>query len=234
MSGIGILNAFGDTGLLLSLAAALLAWLFSTRPHAALWLGVAVVMCGGATAISKIYLHACPITPVLRGPSGHVSFATLIYGALVAVIAPRAPAWARWPLAVAGGTLVVAIAVGRYVIDAHTVAEILLGLGIGLVALAIFVLGYWHGGAGARSVKPLALAAAAIAIVAYGHPFNGEVFVNALGFGGETEHLTVAAACPAEYGQKPAPPAGGRAGRLARSGFGPAALSIAKHRRIGP
>jgi hypothetical protein len=142
--------------------------------------------------------------PLLRGPSGHVGFATLIYSVLVAVIASRAPAWARLPLVVAGAALIAAVAVARYFSEAHNVAEIAFGVAIGLASFAIFAFAHWlGGGGGSRSVKPLALAAVAIAVVAYGHHLNGEVFVNFVALGGETAQLSVAAACPAAYGQRP-------------------------------
>jgi membrane-associated phospholipid phosphatase len=204
MTAIEALNALGDMGLLLSLVAALLAWLLKTRPRAAIWLAAAVIVCGAATTLLKIYLHACPMVPLLRGPSGHVSFATLIYGALATVITPRAPAWMRWPLAAAAGVLIAAVAVARYFLEAHNLAEIAFGVAIGVVSLAIFALAYRQGGTGERSMKPLLLAAAAIAVVAYGHHLNGELFVNFATFGGKTAQLSVAAACPAAYGQRPA------------------------------
>ena len=204
MNGIESLNALGDIGLLLSLVAALLAWLFATQPRAALWLAAAVAVCGAATTLLKIYLHACPAVPLLRAPSGHVSFATLIYGALIAVIASRAPAWTRLPLAVAALGLITAVAIARYFLEAHIVGEIAFGVGVGLVCLAIFAFGYRWGGVDGPSVKPLALAAVVIAAVAYGHHLNGELFVNFATFGGRTAQLPVAWACPAAGGQRPA------------------------------
>jgi hypothetical protein len=204
MSGFEALDAIGDLGLLLALAAALIAWLLSSRPRAAIALMIAMIVCAAATSLLKIYLHACPMTPLLRGPSGHVGFATLIYGVLVAVIASHAPAWARLPLAVAGGALIAAVAVARYFLAAHSVAEIAFGVAIGLASFAIFAFAHRQGGVGRRSVKPLALAAVAIAVVAYGHHLNGELFVNFVAFGGETAQISVAAACPAAYGQRPA------------------------------
>jgi membrane-associated phospholipid phosphatase len=206
MSGLEALDAIGDLGLLLSLAVALTVWLLSSRPRAAIALMIAMIVCAAATTLLKIYLHACPMTPLLRGPSGHVGFATLTYSALVAVIASRAPAWARLPLIAAGGALIAAVAVARYFAEAHSVVEIVFGVMIGLVSFAIFAFAHRRlGGDGGRSVTPLALAAVAIAVVAYGHHLNGEGFVNFVAFGGETAQLSVAAACPAAYGQRPAP-----------------------------
>ena len=201
MSGLEVFNAIGDLGLLLSLAAALIAWLLSSQPRAAIALTVAMIVCAAATSFLKIYLHACPTIPLLSAPSGHVSFATLIYGALTAVIASPAPAWARLPLAVAGGALIAAVAVARYFLEAHDPAEIASGVAIGLASLAIFALGYRDRPVGGRSVKPLALAAGAIAVVAYGHHLNGELFVNFVGFGGKTAQLTASAVCPGAYRQ---------------------------------
>jgi hypothetical protein len=211
MTGLEALDAFGDLGLLLSLAAALTVWLLSVRPRAAIALMIAMIVCAAATTLLKIYLHACPMIPLLRGPSGHVGFATLIYSALVAVIAPRVPAWARLPLVAAGGVLIAAVAVARYFAEAHNVAEIAFGIAVGLMSFAIFALVYRHGGVGGRSVTPLAIAVVAIAVVAYGRHVNGELFVNFVAFGGRTAQLSVAAACPAAYGQRPvlAPEHGG-------------------------
>lgn len=205
MKGIDALNALGDLGLLLSLAVALIAWLLGTRPRAAIALTLAMIACATATTLLKIYLDACPMIPLLRGPSGHVGFATLIYSALALVIAARVPVWARVPLVAAGGVLIAAVAVARYFLEAHGIAEIAFGVAVGLVCFAIFAFVYRQGGAGGRSVMPLALAVVAIAVVAYGRHVNGELFVNFVAFGGETAQLSVAAACPAAYGQSPAP-----------------------------
>jgi len=197
MSGLEVLNAIGDLGLLLSLAAALIAWFLGSRPRAAIALMVAVIVCAAATTFLKLYLYACPLVPLLRAPSGHVSFATLIYGALFAAIASRAPAWARLPLAAAGGALIAAVAVARYFLEAHGFAEIASGIVIGLLSLAIVILALRREAVGGRSVKPLALAVVAIAVVAYGHHLNGELFVNLVAWGGDTARLSVAAVCPA-------------------------------------
>ena len=122
---------------------------------------------------------------------------------LVAVIASRAPAWARLPLAAAGGALIAAVAVARYFLEAQTSPKSRrrhdrLGVPCDLRAWLL----PWTA-IGGRSVKPLALAAAAIAVVAYGHHLNGERFVNFVGFGGKTAQLSVSAVCPAAYGQRP-------------------------------
>lgn len=203
MSGLDALNAIGDLGLLLSLAAALIAWLLSSQPRAAVALMIAIIVCAAATSLLKIYLHACPMIPLLRGPSGHVSFATLIYGVLATVIGSRAPAWARVPLLAIGGALIAAVAVARYFLEAHNFVEIAFGVAIGLASLVIFAISYRRISIRGRSAKPLALAAAAIAVVAYGHHLNGELFVNFVDFGGKTAQLSVSAACPAAYGQRP-------------------------------
>jgi membrane-associated phospholipid phosphatase len=210
VTGLEALNAIGDLGLLLSLAAALIGWLLSSsQPRAAIALMIALIVCAAATSFLKIYLHACPMIPLLRGPSGHVGFAALIYGALSVVIASRAPGPARLPIAVAGAGLIAAVAVARYFLEAHNLAEIASGLAMGLVCLAIFALAYRPRARAGRSVKPLALAAVAIVLVAYGHHLNGELFVNFVGFGGKTAQLSVAAACPEAYGQIPRAVMGG-------------------------
>jgi hypothetical protein len=196
MTGVEMLDALGDVGLLLSLAAALAAWLLSSRPFAALWLAGAMIFCAAATSLLKIYLHACPMIPLLRGPSGHVSFATLIYGALVAVIFSRYRGWVRLSLASAGILIVAAVAVARFILDAHNLPEIAFGLGIGTLSLALFAFGYRRTAAENRSVKALMAAVAVLVLVVYGHHLNGERFVDFLAFDGETAHFSLMAACP--------------------------------------
>ena len=66
MSGLEALNAIGDLGLLLSLAAALTVWLLSSQPRAAIGLMIAMIVCAAATSFLKIYLHACPMIPAAR------------------------------------------------------------------------------------------------------------------------------------------------------------------------
>lgn len=202
MTGLDALNAIGDLGLLLSLAAALIGWLLSSsQPRAAVALMIALIVCAAATSFLKIYLHACPMIPLLRAPSGHVGFATLIYGVLSVVIASRAPGAARLPIVFGAAGLIAAVAVARYFLEAHNLVEIALGIAMGLGCLAIFALAYRPRALAGRSVKPLALAAVAIGLVAYGHHLNGELFVNFVSFGGKTAQLSVAAACPGTYGQ---------------------------------
>jgi membrane-associated phospholipid phosphatase len=143
------LTGFGDAALLLPLAVTIFLWLLlSGGKRAAAWWTLSVVVCIGATAVSKIVFWGCPPVSDLHSPSGHTSFSTLIYGAIALIIAAEG-GFSRPRIAVAiSTTLVLAIALSRLLLDAHTVPEVVLGCVIGCASVAMF--GYRY-----RRLRPM-------------------------------------------------------------------------------
>jgi len=75
------LTGFGDTAVLMPLAAVMLLWLLVMRsPRGAVWWAITVAFCVGMTALLKVSFYGCPPTPDLHSPSGHTSLSTLVLG----------------------------------------------------------------------------------------------------------------------------------------------------------
>jgi membrane-associated phospholipid phosphatase len=132
------LTDFGDLAVLLPLAAAMLTWLLLYFSRAATQWVLALGCCVGLTALLKIAFYACPPSSDMHSPSGHTSLSTVVYGALTIVAAAAWPGLRRVLVIGSGAGLILAIGVSRVLLDAHSVAEVSLGLVIGAVSLAVF------------------------------------------------------------------------------------------------
>ncbi len=162
---------FGDTAVTLPLAALTLAFLLlSGWQRAALSLAIALAACGIAIGLTKLALESCG-TPLLHteitNPSGHAAVSTTVYGSLAMLFAGNIAAERRWiPIATAA-LLLIAIALSRVILDAHSMIEVALGLAIGLGALVLF---YRSLAAGpAVAIHGLWLALGAVAVIALMH-----------------------------------------------------------------
>ena len=97
------LTGFGDTAVLMPLAAVMLLWLLVMRsPRGAVWWAITVAFCVGMTALLKVSFYGCPPTPDLHSPSGHTSLSTLVYGAMALVTANETGGLRRI-MAISGG-----------------------------------------------------------------------------------------------------------------------------------
>jgi membrane-associated phospholipid phosphatase len=166
---------------LLPLAAAILFWLVISRAfRAAAWWAVAVVACGGVTAALKIFFWDCPLIAGVHSPSGHTSLSTLVYGGLALIVAIEGGGW-RPRIATAGGAAVIlAIAVSRLLLDAHSVPEIILGWIVGSASLALFGQGYRRSRPKGIRLSPLLLGAALLASVLRGRELHAEELLHRL------------------------------------------------------
>lgn len=162
---------FGDTAVTLPLAALTLAFLLlSGWQRAALSLAIALAACGIAIGLTKLALESCG-TPLLHteitNPSGHAAVSTTVYGSLAMLFAGNVTAERRWiPIATAA-LLLIAIALSRVILDAHSLIEVALGLAIGLGALVLF-----HRSVAAGptvAIRGLWLALGAVAVIALMH-----------------------------------------------------------------
>jgi membrane-associated phospholipid phosphatase len=175
------LTDFGDAAVLLPLAAVLLGWLLLSRaPWAAAWWAAAIGVCAGLTASLKILFYGCPPASDLHSPSGHTSLSTLVYGAATLIIAVKAGE-RRAPLAIAAGTgLILAIALSRLLISAHSIPEIVIGLGIGGAALALFGRGYRRNRPAAARLAPLLVAGVLLLLLLHGNQLRAEALLHRL------------------------------------------------------
>jgi membrane-associated phospholipid phosphatase len=179
---MSFLTGFGDLAILIPISAAILLWLLAVgAPAAALrWL-VAVGFCMGGIGVLKIYFLACPAGDALQNPSGHSGSAALVYGALVALLSAQLEGRARLALRVAGGLFIAGIALSRLALQAHTLVEVVLGLLIGLAALAFFLRDNPGRGVPRLSLRSLSMALVALLLLLQGHQLRAEGLLHKLG-----------------------------------------------------
>jgi membrane-associated phospholipid phosphatase len=180
-STVYALTGFGDLAVLLPLSTVVLVWLWRARStREALRWAIAVALCGGGIAVLKIYFYACPPAVDLQSPSGHTGLSTLVYGAVALFAMEDAKRWRRWAVAAAGSALVLAIAATRYMLGAHSLAEIALGLAIGIATLAIFRGRGALPRAAAASPKPLLFTAVLLVAILDGQQLHAEEMLHAI------------------------------------------------------
>jgi membrane-associated phospholipid phosphatase len=172
-------TGFGDSAVLLPLAAMILWWLvLSGAPRLAAWWAAAVVLCSGVTAGLKILFWGCSPIADLHSPSGHTSFATLVYGAIALFVADEIGGWRGRAAAIGGAALVMAIALSRLLLGAHRIPEILLGGIIGIAFLAAFGCAYRRRRPPGARLAPLLVAAVLLATVLHGSELHAEVLLH--------------------------------------------------------
>jgi membrane-associated phospholipid phosphatase len=181
-SFLDTLTSLGNSVVTLPIAAALLIWLaiWLDRRIALAWL-IALVACGAVTALLKIYFHACPVPGIdLTSPSGHTSLSLFVYGGLFLITGARWRGWPRLGLWLAGALLVVAIALSRLLLMYHSRIEVLIGIGIGGAALALFWREFRSRKAAAMPIWPIWLAALVPILVLHGHQLPTESLLTRL------------------------------------------------------
>ena len=172
---LAALTGLGDAALLLPLAATIFLWLsLSGAARAAAWWTFSIVVCGGVTAVLKIFFWGCPPVADLHSPSGHTSLSTLVYGALGLIVAVDGGRWRATVAAVAASLLIVAIAVSRVLLDMHSIPEVVLGWIIGGAALAFFGRCYSRWRPARPRLAPLLVGAAVLAALLHGSELRAE------------------------------------------------------------
>jgi len=164
------LTDFGDAMVVLPIAAATLAWLVRVAgPRTAgLWC-LALLACGGGTALLKVYFDACAAPlPSIASPSGHASMSTLVYGSLALILGAEAAPWQRFAAAALGAAAIIGIALSRVTLGAHSVAEVAIGLAIGAGVLALFARRYLEAPPAARNLAPLAVSVVLLMLMLHG------------------------------------------------------------------
>lgn len=163
---------FGDSAVTLPLAVAIFAYLIWGRWYrAALRWGLAVGGCGLAMALLKLGLLACgapPLLATLRSPSGHAAMAAVVYGGLAGLVASRCRReWLALPYA-AAQLLIMAIALSRIALLAHSPLEVMVGLGVGTVFATLFTLGLGEAPPTLPPFRWLLGVAAAVLLISHG------------------------------------------------------------------
>ena len=108
----------------------------------AMSLALVIAVCLTITILAKLAFLAVGVDcfyASVHSPSGHTSFSATFYGCCAALTtSDEAPLRRRfaWIAAVA---LVLAIAVSRVVVGAHNLAEVVIGLAIGLICVGLFL-----------------------------------------------------------------------------------------------
>lgn len=147
--GLAILTMvtdFGDSALMLPLAVALavVLWSLQSGSAARVWLETLVPGLAAIAAL-KLFGHACEATlaaPSLVSPSGHAAFATMVYGSAGVIAARHLGGAARWLAMLVPAGIVAGVAVSRLLLNMHTVPEVAIGLGVGVLTVAVFARRY--------------------------------------------------------------------------------------------
>lgn len=174
------LTAAGDSAVLLPLIGWITLWLMipaATRRDGWRWV-LAVTLCGGGVTLSKLLFMGWNIgIPGLdyTGLSGHSAMSMMVWPTIAALLSRRSDT--RWRvLAIGSGVcLALGIAVSRVLLSAHSVSEVILGSGYGLLVCA----GFLRVQPAAQKVSPRAIALFAgmgllIALICYGRVFPSQ------------------------------------------------------------
>jgi membrane-associated phospholipid phosphatase len=136
-----IITKFGDSRLLLPASVGLCLGMFVTgaRQSAAVF-ACAWTACICATSLAKILSMACGelFLASLHSPSGHASLSSMFYLTLGLTAAKRNNPFPGRAFLGVCIVLVALVAISRVVLDAHSVAETLIGLAIGLASFGAF------------------------------------------------------------------------------------------------
>jgi membrane-associated phospholipid phosphatase len=136
------LTDFGDSAITAPVSLLTFVYLIIIgRKRLAIGWGIAILGCASAIGVLKILFAPCGqrlAFVALASPSGHAAMTTVVYGSLTMLIGSSLPRPFRMTLDLAAALLIAAIGVSRLVLGAHDVAEVIVGLVVGLAALAGF------------------------------------------------------------------------------------------------
>jgi membrane-associated phospholipid phosphatase len=137
-----LVSNFGDIAVLLPGSLGLimfLAWI-GWRQDAAAY-AAALATCLTAALFAKVAFAACGGNHSVFGvdsPSGHAAFSATFYGCLAALFATGRTIGRRLGLYGGAAALILAIGASRVALEAHTVPEVVIGLLIGAMSIALF------------------------------------------------------------------------------------------------
>lgn len=137
-----LITFLGDSNFTLPCAALLFLWLaYNSRWRQALhwgwWFGLTMLI----VAVSKILFMAWNIAPPLlnfTGISGHSASAAMLYLGMALMLSQARGAGRRLFYLSVAVLLVAAIAISRLILGAHSLSEVIAGVGIGAFAVFLF------------------------------------------------------------------------------------------------
>jgi membrane-associated phospholipid phosphatase len=147
------------------------------------WGGCIVASAATITALKLVFTALAPHHHTLTGltsPSGHAGMSAIVYGGFVLLIGPSLTRVWRIVAQLGALALILAIAVSRLVLHEHSIAETVVGLGVGFAALGVLHAGLRR--APAERVPVFALCAAALAVIGlmHGTRWHTEPMIRAL------------------------------------------------------
>ncbi|HUH86265.1 MAG TPA: phosphatase PAP2 family protein [Stellaceae bacterium] len=132
----------GDSALLLPASAFLVAYLlyFSTARVVRIWVST-LALCAFLTLFLKVAFFTCgSAIPAwdLHSPSGHTSLSMTFYGCGALMVSGDKGRATQIGMLAAGTLLVIAVAISRVLLHAHTPTEAMLGLCVGVLCVSWF------------------------------------------------------------------------------------------------
>lgn len=139
---ISHLGHFGHSAILLPASVLLAVVLFGAGRRAdAIAFSVALGICLATTLVGKLAVHACgaQLSELdVESPSGHAAFAAMFYGCLALILGAGWPRWRATLLYTGTALFIAVVGLSRVVTEAHTGPDVVIGIGIGVVAVLIF------------------------------------------------------------------------------------------------
>ena len=179
-----LITNLGDSGLLSVLSFMCALYLYATdNKRAAFVLSGALLGCIGIMGFLKIYFIGCHQqfqALNIESPSGHAAMGAAIYGTLAAIIARHFTGWRRALAPSLALPLMLAIAASRYLLEHHSLNEVLLGFSVGLlIAVTSYAL-LKDSPKNVFRVRYLALTSLAAVALLYGTRAPAETFIRSL------------------------------------------------------
>ena len=140
------ITRFGDQALLAIVLSGSCAWLFWKRNTKAAWHWLAVYICAGL--LTWVLKHTAQVPRPLAAyggysfPSAHTSMSLAVYGFLALMIARELHVTRRWLPYSGAGLIIVSIALSRLYLGAHWFSDVLAGLLLGLIWVALIGIAY--------------------------------------------------------------------------------------------
>lgn len=167
-----VITALGDWQVLLALFAVLFVWLaLHRRWSAALhWLAAAAFAQILIQAVKMTTSVARPVdvytgTTAFSFPSGHATSSMVVYGFLAVLVARELPPARRWLAYAATAPLIALIAFSRLYLGVHWLSDVVGGLSLGLIWVALLGIAYRQHPAATLSWRRL-VAAASLSLAA--------------------------------------------------------------------
>jgi membrane-associated phospholipid phosphatase len=138
------ITSLGDSALLLPLVAWITIWLSWPPPRwhdVARWL-VAVTLCGGGVAVSKLLFMAWAIGPPgldYTGFSGHTALSLLAWPSLACLLAGGRSSRGQAIATLAGGLVGACVGMSRLALKVHSPSEVWMGAALGVAVAAWFL-----------------------------------------------------------------------------------------------